>query len=960
MANVTVGLGPAAVAYDAGDGEVYVPNSEDGNVSVISGTAVVGSVTTGGTPNADAYDGGSGDIYVTGQDPSALSEISGTSEKGMVGVGTDPVDLTYDSGNGDLYVVNSGSDNVSVVDGTTVVGTVSVGTGPSALVYDGGDGYVYVVNPSSHSVSVVSGTALLTTISLGGPAVPTCIAYDSGNGEVYVANAYADNVTVISGTQTVGKVNVGSESDSIVYDSADGDVYVANGGSNNVSVISGTRLAGTIALGSTPEQLAYDTGLGTVEVTMEGNGPSGLVGEIDGASLLGSVSLGSAQPVDIAYDSSNGDVYTVDNGCGPACGQGVVSVISPAAPSAATLTGVSISPTSASVGVSSTTGAFTATPTCSTTCPATGLSYSWTASHPSWGTLNTPTAASTTFTSGSTPGTLDLYVNASLNGTTLQSAPAKVTITASSSPYKVYFYVSPARCGDINFSGFFFGNDTSANFPSPTTDAITAPACAGDTFHQWNTTGGVTVNSSSSNPTTATTSANGTLTAWYILNGTVGETPSYTVNFLSEPSSCPVDFNGTTYATNASATFLAGNYTASAPDCPGYAFAEFHLAHHLVVITSTTTPSVFDLVGNSSLTTIYNAVPASSYTVTFDIDRAACGPLTFNGTSQANQSSVQVLPGTYTVSAPTCSGETFEGFTWAFGLSSGGSTANLDTVDVTGNGTITGTYWTSTSPPPRAHYIVTFDVSPSSCGPITFNGTAQANQTSVKVLAGTFTATAPACLGYIFAVWSATPAFTLSGTLTPSSSVTVGGNGTLDARYQKIGPVPIFASLNANRTEFYAGGSVNLSSSVSGGVAPFGYTWLWNGTIDTAPPANSTLVSSLIVGLGRPGNYTFQVWVTDARGVVVESNIVRIEVLPLPTTPPQSQGPAPSPGFSLLGLSTSTSYLLIALLAVAVVAILAAVVLLRRRKDPPASAPTTSPPPHVANPPPDPGREPPL
>ena len=91
------------------------------------------------------------------------------------------------------------------------------------------------------------------------------------------------------------------------------------------------------------------------------------------------------------------------------------------------LTSVSVSPTLSSL----TTGAlrsFTATPTCSPTCPSTGMTYTWSLNSND-GNISTTSGISTTFTAGNSGGVANLTVSATLNGASM-SASALITIIA--------------------------------------------------------------------------------------------------------------------------------------------------------------------------------------------------------------------------------------------------------------------------------------------------------------------------------------------------------------------------------------------------------------------------------------------------------------------------------------------------------------------------------------------------
>src|SRR2546428_1673005 len=76
VATVPVGNGPDGVAYDDGNGYVYVTNSYSNNVSVVSGTNVVATTPVGSYPAGVAYDGGNGYVYVANTGSNTVSVIS--------------------------------------------------------------------------------------------------------------------------------------------------------------------------------------------------------------------------------------------------------------------------------------------------------------------------------------------------------------------------------------------------------------------------------------------------------------------------------------------------------------------------------------------------------------------------------------------------------------------------------------------------------------------------------------------------------------------------------------------------------------------------------------------------------------------------------------------------------------------------------------------------------------------
>ena len=323
VATVGVGTNPVGVAYDSGNGDIYVTNAISGSVSVISGTSVVATIGVGTNPVGVAYDSGNGDIYVTNTNSGSVSVISGTSVVATVTVGASPEGVGYDSGNGYVYVTNFGSNSVSVISDTSVVATVGVGTEPVGVRYASENGHVYVANWGSGTVSVISGTSVVTTVGAGGE--PEDVGYDNGNGYVYVANYNSDNVSVISGTSVVATVGVGSQPVGVAFDRGNGDVYVSNSGSDSVSVIStalglgnlGGQLVrtipsilATVAVGTAPSAVGYDRGNGYIYVA---NADSNNVSVISGTSVVATVGVGTA-PDGVGYDSGNGYVYVANSG----------------------------------------------------------------------------------------------------------------------------------------------------------------------------------------------------------------------------------------------------------------------------------------------------------------------------------------------------------------------------------------------------------------------------------------------------------------------------------------------------------------------------------------------------------------------------------------------------------------------------------------------------------------------
>jgi DNA-binding beta-propeller fold protein YncE len=312
VGDVKVGYNAAGVAYDSGNGYIYVVSQgslqgqpQNGTVSVISGTTVVANVTVGIDPYGIAYDSGNGYVYVTDNRyfetlsgsynlGGSVSVISGSTVvakvpiglgngcSGSVGVGQCN-GVAYDSADGYVYVADEIANNVTVISGTHIVANIAEGcaslsggvcheNGPTGVAYDTKDEYVYVTNEVGGNVAIISGTKVVATI--GGLSFPKGITYDSGNGTIYVVGCLCssnqDVVTIINGTMIEATVVINGTTalSDAVYDSGNGHVYIMDGGQNTVTVFSWTTAIAAVPVGGTFPYTsnggAYDNGNGNL------------------------------------------------------------------------------------------------------------------------------------------------------------------------------------------------------------------------------------------------------------------------------------------------------------------------------------------------------------------------------------------------------------------------------------------------------------------------------------------------------------------------------------------------------------------------------------------------------------------------------------------------------------------------------------------------------------------------
>jgi YVTN family beta-propeller protein len=290
---IHVGSGPTGIAFDPKNGNLYVTNSRDKTVSVISGqnNTVIRTIPccvqytyNKVTPSGIAFDSANGNLYVTSSAESppvissgGVSVISGQNNTVIRNIPCcaadgSPWGIAFDSANGNLYVTNTQDFSVSVISGknNTVIGSpIMVGkvppAGPYAIAFDSANGNLYVPILHNYTVTVILGK---NNTVLGGPihvgSYPTGIAFDSANGNLYVTNFYNNTVSVISGKNNTvigSPVMVGKDPYGVAFDPKNGNLYVTNSGDNTVTAISGKNntLLGTIPVGKTPRGIAFDS-----------------------------------------------------------------------------------------------------------------------------------------------------------------------------------------------------------------------------------------------------------------------------------------------------------------------------------------------------------------------------------------------------------------------------------------------------------------------------------------------------------------------------------------------------------------------------------------------------------------------------------------------------------------------------------------------------------------------------
>jgi YVTN family beta-propeller protein len=310
----SIGLG---IALDSAKAELFVPDENTNNVSVISeeNNTVVATIPVGSYPDATLYDPARGEIFVSNMVSNNVSIINDTTDSVVASVNVSfwPGALSYDPVHQTVYVADQLSRRVSVINATTdaLVTTVVVGSWPLYLALDPLTDQTFVTNSVGSTVSVIDdgNNTNVATIPVG--YNPWGLVYDPGRGEIFVAVNGQNNVSVISGATDaiVANISVGYYPEYLDYDPAVGDILAVNDGSSNVSVISDATntVVATIAVGDEPDAIALDpqTGLSFVA-----NEQSANVSVIDDAtnSVITNLPAGSG-PVWLLFD---GPAATMD------------------------------------------------------------------------------------------------------------------------------------------------------------------------------------------------------------------------------------------------------------------------------------------------------------------------------------------------------------------------------------------------------------------------------------------------------------------------------------------------------------------------------------------------------------------------------------------------------------------------------------------------------------------------
>jgi YVTN family beta-propeller protein len=257
-----VPLGTAPSAVVAGDGAVWVANSNAGTVSRIDPEtrSAVETIPVGTAPSGLAVGGGA--VWVANNDDGTVSRIDPMVGRVVqtIAVGNAPTGVAV--GEGSVWVANSSDGTLSQIDAVTgaVTDTIALG-GAGATGVAVGEGAVWVSDEAGDRVLRVDPQSDQVTASINVGSGPTAIAV--GFGSVWVANSLDGTISRIDpATDAVGEtIAVGDGAGAIAVGS--GGLWVSNQYAGTVSRIDPRTgaVTRTITVGNRPQALAIADGL---------------------------------------------------------------------------------------------------------------------------------------------------------------------------------------------------------------------------------------------------------------------------------------------------------------------------------------------------------------------------------------------------------------------------------------------------------------------------------------------------------------------------------------------------------------------------------------------------------------------------------------------------------------------------------------------------------------------------
>jgi hypothetical protein len=324
----------------------------------------------------------------------------------------------------------------------------------------------------------------------GGPTTLTGYTYHWTFGDGGTATTSSYQTDYVYSTPGIFEASVsvtGAQSTNGTSNSITVHVTGSGGSSAKLSTVTVAPTAATVGVGSSTSFTATPTCLG-------GPCPGGISYAWSLANTLGTIATNGLPSVTINAGSATGvDTLYLNATLG--------TTTVPSAPVHITivpaLSSVTVSP---STGLVAENGAqvFNTSLTCTGgTCPA-GTAYTWSLSSATMGSLNSSTAPTVTFTAGTTTGVVNLFVNATLNGKTIQAQVVPITIATS------VISLSSVSVSPTTTSLYQSGQQVFTATPA-CLNGSTSVACPSGLSYSWTLTSDIgTLNSPSSSRVTFT------------------------------------------------------------------------------------------------------------------------------------------------------------------------------------------------------------------------------------------------------------------------------------------------------------------------------------------------------------------------------------------------------------------------------------------------------------------------
>jgi PKD domain len=484
----------------------------------------------------------------------------------------------------------------------------------------------------------------------------------------------------------------------------------------------------------------------------------------------------------------------------------------------------------------------------------------------------------------------------------LSVANGQLTVTGGGTVTYDYYQLTlvtiltyPTGCGGILWDGLAVPGGAVLNVTNHTDHSIASDPCAGSYLIGYVVTGNVTLLGS-----VVEVDGPGSVEAIYRAG-----TPSFFVGFITSPSGCGnIVFNGTPYD-NAEYVDVTPNSVVpiGTVACSDYGFVSWVLSGGI------------QIAGGRAYVNQSGAIEAIFHplvSVLVETTPSDCGEVNLSGALYVNGMTA-LLPdnAVYSISAVPCLHETLS--TWV--TSSGGIVAN-GTISLVAAAIVTAVFV-------PAVYSVGLFVVAGGCGQVTVNNVAYSNNTTLSLLAGTYSLASDLCAGYQLENWSTTGGLSVN-----ASGLIVNGSGAVTEQGVAVPPtLTISAPATAS-----SGSSVLFSVKVAVPVPPYDYNYTWSfgdgGTATTSAGFTSHTYAS-------PGTYLVRVTVIDPLHRTASSS-TNVTVLAA------SNGPTFSVG-------TTTLLVLVGVIALLAIAIVAALWTRRRASQPAedAAPPTGDPAPEL-------------